>query len=291
VRSPSPAHPPTADSSNRAAPLLTAPSAPPPQLKILKRDPAPRPASSGSSGTATPKTLAQREEEYRLARERIFGKDEVPSSSSSATSACSAGAGPPLDRGRSARGGKRSGGSTPRTPSGRSTPAADELSRAVAQLAIQPALPAGELRGEFDRGFDKLDARRHHPGYSAGYAYAQSYQAGYQGYRYTAYEAQTFAPRYAAPQPQPAPPQQYYPRPQYAQAQPQYAYSAPAYAAPAPHTLPSPPHPYPQAAPYYPPAPATPARPTPPPSVPPIQQRGGGVLRQPRGPGQGGFGR
>ncbi|GMK58449.1 hypothetical protein CspeluHIS016_0504810 [Cutaneotrichosporon spelunceum] len=359
------------DSANHPAVLMTAPSAPPPKLQILKRDAPPRSASGSSSGAATPKTLAQREEEYRLARERIFGKDkdEVPSSSASASSTTSAGSAPQCERGsgngdrRSNRGGRRSGTST---PSGRNTPAADELSRAVAQLTIRPGMPgggggdvggAGVVGGggtgsEFDRGFDKLDARRQGQAY-AGRPYAQSYanqtysaqgysrdgysretyssqtysnqNQGYQSYqsqsfqhglqyRYSAYEAQTFGPRYApsqAAQAQHARPQscaqpyynaQYVPTPHAPSAhssQPGHAHAQP----PIPQVLPAATHSQlPQAPPHAqyapqaqnsaaqytapsqippcaygsgtPPVATTGQRPTPP--VPPIQQRSAG---------------
>ncbi|BEJ10995.1 hypothetical protein CspHIS471_0104170 [Cutaneotrichosporon sp. HIS471] len=352
------------DSANRPAIQMTAPSAPPPKLQILKRDAPPRPTSGSSSGTATPKTLAQREEEYRLARERIFGKekDEVPSSSASTSSTTSAEP-TPCERGnggsgerRSNRGGRRSGTST---PSGRSTPAAEELSRAVAQLSLRPGLGPGmgpgtgigvgagmgpvigtgpAAPGEFDRGFDKLDARRSAgQAYGRQYSYSQTYQSptyqsqtyqsqsyqSYQGqgqgqgYRYSAYEAQTFGPRYAPPQQQPQhQPHQHAPRPQsyqYYNAQyvpaphapsahsqalpPQHAQAVPhvtgqsqAPHAYAPQAQNTPPYAYDSG--HTPPMASTPTRPNPP--VPPIKQRGvggGGVLRQPRGPGQGGFGK
>ncbi|BEI87728.1 uncharacterized protein CcaverHIS019_0104460 [Cutaneotrichosporon cavernicola] len=281
------------DSANRPAIQMTAASAPPPKLQILKRDAPPRPTSGSSSGTATPKTLAQREEEYRLARERIFGKekDEVPSSSASTSSTTSAEP-TPCERGNSG----------------------SEFDRGFDKLDARRY--AGQAYGRQYSYSQTYQTPTYQSQTYQSQSY-QSYQAQGQGYRYSAYEAQTFGPRYAPPQQQPQQqPHQHAPRPQ-----PYQYYNAqyvPAPHAPSAHSQALPPQnaqavphvtgqsqaphaytpqaqntpPYAYDSGHTPPMASTATRPNPP--VPPIQQRGiggGGVLRQPRGPGQGGFGK
>lgn len=162
-------------SNARPPPSLATPDGPAPKMQILKRPDANRSASASSSGAATPagKSLTQREEEYRLARERIFGPgggdDGASASAPAASGSTSANAGAATGAGSVARApgpvpsqlaGRRSGTSTPRssstpgasgTSSPRTTaPPVDELARAVDRLAVRsserdasPATSAG----------------------------------------------------------------------------------------------------------------------------------------------------
>lgn len=57
------------------APSPTYGSLPPSQVKILRREPTAQPKKSPGPSSSTQKTLTEREEQYRLARERIFGKE------------------------------------------------------------------------------------------------------------------------------------------------------------------------------------------------------------------------
>ena len=70
------------DESNRAPILAPSPqhgSIPTNQIKILRRDPTAGQKKSPGPTVAGQKSIEERAEEYRLARERIFGKEpEVP---------------------------------------------------------------------------------------------------------------------------------------------------------------------------------------------------------------------
>lgn len=67
--------------------LATPTPLPAPQIKILRRQPPSNPNAEGESGkTIAQKTYAEKEEEYRLARERIFGAGGGGGSRGSSTS-------------------------------------------------------------------------------------------------------------------------------------------------------------------------------------------------------------
>lgn len=133
---------------NRASNSPLNSQAPGPQLLILKRPNAPK-SDQPRSGSATPKTLTQREEEYRLARERIFGaEDESRSEGKDSKDGKVEAEGKKEQRGsregrdRNQKGTRRSGTSTPTSHSnprsGRSSPRmrADDLAREVDRLAL-----------------------------------------------------------------------------------------------------------------------------------------------------------
>jgi hypothetical protein len=73
---------------------------PTPQIKILRRQPAPNSNPESVVQTAQGKTYAEKEEEYRLARERIFGETGGNGSKSSSPVLTPTGRTPPVSRGR-----------------------------------------------------------------------------------------------------------------------------------------------------------------------------------------------
>jgi hypothetical protein len=83
----------TQNASNSFQQILSPAPLPPPQIKILRRQNAQSSepdTSSPTQGPSAPKTYKEKEEQYRLARERIFGPG--PGSESSSTSPASASA-------------------------------------------------------------------------------------------------------------------------------------------------------------------------------------------------------
>jgi hypothetical protein len=58
---------------------------PPEPMKILRRQPTPKDTPDRGSGASTPKSIAEREKDYKDARERIFGtRSDVDTSGNSA---------------------------------------------------------------------------------------------------------------------------------------------------------------------------------------------------------------
>lgn len=297
--------------------MPSATAAPPPKMQILKRPSKPKATgASSTSGSSTPsKSIEQREEEYRLARERIFGTGGESAGSSSPSESAP---GVPAPMGWPAGApvptqmqGRRSGPSS-RSTSGRGTPRVDEnanaLARAVDRLAI------GDERSPTSPG------QRRSANSGGGYVPAQAYTHGYTQVSYSAhsggqYQYTGYQQQYTYPQQQ----QQYggtsYQQPgnssNYPQQSPQYysgyAYAPGAPAAPSQPSQPAPPvHPGPPGNPPHrvsatppvnppqrvsatPPAPGT--RPSISTTTLPtsrVTASPGGVLRQPRGPGSGG---
>ncbi|WVR08796.1 hypothetical protein IAU60_005854 [Kwoniella sp. DSM 27419] len=107
---------------------------PQPKVQLLRRPASSSPSGSGpeggQKGPNRVKTLEEREEEYRLARERIFGpSQDEPGPSVAGGGSASAGASASASRSSSGRGSPRAGGpssssvaqSAPATPSGPTT--------------------------------------------------------------------------------------------------------------------------------------------------------------------------
>lgn len=70
------------------------------QVKILRREPGGPSKKSPGPSTNAQKTLSEREEEYRLARERIFGKEpEQPTASPKPGNGRRSGKNSPVDKG------------------------------------------------------------------------------------------------------------------------------------------------------------------------------------------------
>jgi len=88
-------------------------------VKILRRDPSSQQKKSPGPPIAGQKSLSEREEEYRLARERIFGKEAAATTS-------------PLGQGQGG------GGRTPTTTSGKSSPADRNFDLVPTQVKRSP---------------------------------------------------------------------------------------------------------------------------------------------------------
>lgn len=125
------------------------------QVKILRREPSSQPKKSPGPNVQAQKTLTEREEQYRLARERIFGKEP----SSSPTSAASTTSDVHTGRGGSGGGSARASPIGNGGGMGKSSPVEDAFRLVPSQVRRSPAgsregtpVGAGQRKKEEGKG-------------------------------------------------------------------------------------------------------------------------------------------